>query len=156
MRIYLFILFFLLSGPAAWAMGDREAAQTVAASDPLVITRGDVAVATYQVEIAKTPEERAQGLMFRRSLPANGGMLFIYERANPVRMWMKNTYIALDMLFADNRGQITHIHKGALPHDLTPIKGGPAVRYVLEVAAGDVAAKGLQIGDFLAHKEINK
>ncbi|MEN8722826.1 MAG: DUF192 domain-containing protein [Alphaproteobacteria bacterium] len=140
----------------AAAMGDRAAGNALDGYSRLTIQRGDITIATYQVEVAATEGQRAQGLMFRQKLPADQGMLFIYEQPRPVRMWMKNTYIPLDMLFADDSGLITHIHRGAKPYDLTPIAGGAAVRYVLEIRAGHASARGLRVGDYLIHKNINK
>ncbi len=153
----LLIVCVLWGALPVYAMGDRQAgadANHVSLSD-LTIARGDIKIATYRVEIADSEDQRAQGLMFRQSLPADQAMLFVYERPRAVRMWMKNTYIPLDMIFADGRGVITHIHPGAQPHDLTPIRGGAAVRYVLEVNAGDVQAHGIRIGDKILHSSIN-
>jgi len=141
---------------AGFAMADKTAAEQGAPSAKLLIQRGTITIATYSVEIADDDAERAQGLMHRRSLPDDHAMLFIYPRAQRVSMWMKNTFIPLDMLFAGPDGTITRIHQNAQPHDLTPIPGGNSVRYVLELAAGTIANKGLQIGDQLVHPSIKK
>ena len=80
--------------------------------------------------------ERAQGLMFRESLPKFSGMLFVYETPQPVAFWMKNTLIPLDMLFFDAQGRLMRIQSQARPLDETPVVGGDNVRYVLEINGG--------------------
>lgn len=112
------------------------------------------------VELADTPDERAQGLMFRRALAPGHGMLFIYESPQPVAFWMKNTLIPLDMLFIDPNGRVAHVHEGAVPHDETPIPGAdaddpaPARLMVLELAAGEADRLDLHEGAVLAHPRL--
>ncbi|MFC0202307.1 DUF192 domain-containing protein [Paracoccus rhizosphaerae] len=112
---------------------------------------------SFQVELADTPERRARGLMFRTNLPAGQGMLFVYERPQPVSFWMRNTLIPLDMVFIDESGVIRHIHRNATPLDETPIPGAapgdpaPDRLMVLEVAGGEAARLGLKIGQPVAH-----
>ncbi len=103
------------------------------------------------VEIADTPETRRTGLMHRASLPPLSGMLFDYGRVQPVTMWMKNTLIPLDMLFADETGRIVHIHENARPGDLTVISSQQPVLAVLEVNAGFVQNHRVQKGDYLVY-----
>jgi uncharacterized membrane protein (UPF0127 family) len=117
-----------------------------AAAEPLVIHAGGSAY-KFEVEIVTTPETRAQGLMFRESLAANAGMLFIYPGEQPVSFWMKNTLIPLDMLFVKADGSIAHIAHNAVPHDETPIDSGAAVIAVLEVNGGTANALGIKEGD---------
>ena len=117
-----------------------------AAAEPLVIHAGGSAY-KFEVEIVTTPETRAQGLMFRKSLAANGGMLFIYPGEQPVSFWMKNTLIPLDMLFVRADGSIAHIAHNAVPHDETPIDSGASVKAVLEVNGGTATALGIKEGD---------
>lgn len=104
-------------------------------------------VATFTVELATSPEERAQGLMNREVLDPGHGMLFDYGQPSTVRMWMKNTLIPLDMLFIDEDGVIRHIHAEAKPHDETQIAAPVPVRWVLEIAGGRAAQLKLQEGD---------
>jgi len=119
---------------------------SAASAEPLVIHAGGSAY-KFEVEIVTTPETRAQGLMFRKSLAANGGMLFVYPDEQPVSFWMKNTLIPLDMLFVRADGSIAHIAHNAIPHDEIPIDSGAAVKAVLEVNGGTATALGIKEGD---------
>ncbi|MFD1745050.1 DUF192 domain-containing protein [Rhizobium helianthi] len=101
----------------------------------------------FHVELAIDARQREQGLMFRQSMPDTAGMLFDFEQPRVVNMWMKNTYIPLDMLFIDQEGRIEHIHEGAKPHDETVISSGGAVRFTLELNAGLVDKYGIKQGD---------
>lgn len=113
------------------------------------------------IEIADTPQERAQGLMFRRDLPAGRGMLFIYEHPQPVSFWMRNTLIPLDLIFLDTQGVIRHIHRMARPLDETPIPGAaigdprPERLMVLEIAGGEADRLGLAVGQAMAHPRLD-
>ncbi len=89
--------------------------------------------------------------MFRRSLPADGGMLFDFGRDQPVSMWMKNTLIPLDMLFIDRRGVIVNLHQRAVPHSLVPISSAGRVRAVLELNGGTVGRLKIKPGDRVLH-----
>ncbi len=119
--------------------------------DDTVLLRGDWGQAKFTVEIADDPAERSRGLMFRENLPRNAGMLFVYERPQRARFWMKNTLIALDMLFVDRAGTVTHIHKDAIPGDLTGIDGGNKVFAVLEINGGLSERFGLTVGTQMQH-----
>ena len=90
--------------------------------------------------------ERSRGLMFRESLPKFEGMLFVYETPQPVAFWMRNTLIPLDMLFFDGGGRLVRIKENAAPHDETPVVGGEAIRYVLEINGGLAAELGIDPG----------
>ena len=92
--------------------------------------------ARFNIEIARTPAEQAQGLMFRENMPQFSGMLFTYDRPHSVSFWMKNTLIPLDMLFIDETGVVKRVHSNAVPLDTTPISGGDGVQYVLEINGG--------------------
>lgn len=104
-------------------------------------------VVEFRVEIADTPEERARGLMFREALPENRGMLFVYGTARTVTMWMKNTYIPLDMVFIGDDGIIAHIRQNAPPRSLDAISSGGPVAYVLELNAGVTRRMKIGKGD---------
>lgn len=117
-----------------------------AGAEPLVIHAGGSAY-KFEVEVVTTPETRAQGLMFRKSMAANAGMLFIYPDEEAVSFWMKNTLIPLDMLFVKADGSIAHIAHNAVPLDETPIDSGAPVKAVLEVNGGTANALGIKEGD---------
>jgi uncharacterized membrane protein (UPF0127 family) len=117
-----------------------------ASAEPLVIHAGGSAY-KFEVEVVTTPETRAQGLMFRKAMPPNAGMLFIYPGEQAVSFWMKNTLIPLDMLFLKADGSIAHIAHNAVPMDETPIDSGAAVKAVLEINGGTANALGIKEGD---------
>jgi len=105
----------------------------------------------FRIEIARRPKQQAQGLMFRRSLAPDAGMLFIYRSAAPASMWMKNTYIPLDLLFIDRTGRIVGFHQRAVPQSLEVITSKQPVIAVLEVNAGTAARLGIKAGDRIIH-----
>ncbi len=116
--------------------------------------RGDWGQVRFSVEVADSQQERAVGLMNRPSMPASTGMLFIYPRTGPVAFWMRNTLIPLDMVFADVRGVVQHVHHNAIPLDETSIPGGNAVRYVLEINGGLAKSLGIGVGTEMQHPGI--
>jgi uncharacterized membrane protein (UPF0127 family) len=132
----------LASAPASACRPDR------------IELRGDFGVARFRVDVADTPAKRAQGLMHVAQMPRMTGMLFVYDRPEPVRFWMKNTLIPLDMIFADETGTVQRIHANAIPQDLTPIPGGDAIQYVLEINGGLAADFGFAPGDVMRHPAI--
>lgn len=116
-----------------------------------VAVRSPGGIARFEVEIASDAAARARGLMHRPALPRFAGMLFVYERVEPVHFWMKDTLIPLDMIFIDATGTVTRVHEGAVPGDLTPIPSGGPVLAVLEVNAGVARALGIGPGSVLRH-----
>jgi uncharacterized membrane protein (UPF0127 family) len=116
--------------------------------------RGDWGQVRFSVEVADTASGRAQGLMYRTSMPKMSGMLFVFPRPRPVSFWMRNTYIPLDMLFMDHTGTVTRIHANAIPEDETAIPGGPSVQYVLELNAGMAARLGIDVGSEMRHPSV--
>lgn len=105
----------------------------------------------FQVELAATPEERSRGLMFRRSMPEDQGMLFDFGRVQPVSMWMRNTYIPLDMLFISETGEIVRIAADTEPLSERTISSGQPVLSVLELNAGTARRLGIEAGDRVEH-----
>jgi uncharacterized membrane protein (UPF0127 family) len=128
----------------------------VAASDAprleAIVIETDRASLDLTVEIADTPELRERGLMFRHRLGEGRGMLFLYERAQPVAMWMKNTYIALDMVFVRDNGTVSEIVRNTVPLSLETIQSGEPVKAVLEIAAGKADLLGLKPGAVIKHR----
>lgn len=120
------------------------------ADDKLTVS-GDFGQATFSIDVADDPQERAKGLMFVEDMPMLTGMLFVYARPQSVSFWMKNTLIPLDMLFASPEGEILRIHENAVPGDLTPIPGGDGVQMVFEINGGLSQRLGIAEGDVLQH-----
>ena len=105
----------------------------------------------FMVELADNDAARAQGLMYRRSLAPDRGMLFDFKRVEPVSMWMQNTYVSLDMLFIRPDGTIARIATNTEPLSTRAIPSGEPVLAVLEVAAGTAARLGIKPGDTVEH-----
>jgi uncharacterized protein len=101
----------------------------------------------FTVELATTPAQMELGLMYRQSLPADAGMLFVYPSEQTVAFWMKNTLIPLDMLFIGADGRIRHIEERAVPLTETPISSVYPVKAVLEVNGGTVERLDIHPGD---------
>jgi uncharacterized protein len=137
---------------AGWA---GAAAAQDCAEDAVDLRDGD-SVLRFKVEVADDAEQRAQGLMFRESLPRFSGMLFVYPKAGPVAFWMENTLIPLDMLFFDASGTLATVHPNARPLDRTPIPGGDEIRFVLEINAGLAAELGIEPGAELRHPAVDQ
>ncbi|MGH6985751.1 MAG: DUF192 domain-containing protein [Caulobacteraceae bacterium] len=101
----------------------------------------------FLVQVAADDASRERGLMFRRHLAANRGMLFDFKTPQEVAFWMKNTFIPLDMLFVDADGRIVSIARNAQPFSETPIPSAGPVRAVIEIAGGRAAEIGAEPGD---------
>ena len=123
--------------------------------EPLTIVSGSARHA-FEVEVMREDADRAQGLMYRRSLAADRGMLFDFVRVEPVSMWMKNTYISLDMVFIRPDGTIARIAADTEPLSTRTISSGEPVNGVLEVAAGTAARLGIKPGDRVEHPMFRK
>ena len=106
---------------------------------------------SVQVEIAKDDAARQRGLMYRRFMPSEHGMLFEFEREAPQSFWMKNTYIPLDMIFISQTGVVTNIVANAEPLSERVIPSGPPCAAVLELNGGAAAAMGMKVGDKVRH-----
>jgi len=106
---------------------------------------------TFAIEIADDPAEQARGLMFRPALPADAGMLFVYETPRPANFWMRNTMIALDMIFIDDTGRIESIAERADPYSERVSSSRGDVRAVLEINGGLARALGIGPGDQVIH-----
>jgi uncharacterized membrane protein (UPF0127 family) len=105
----------------------------------------------FQVEVARNDADRAQGLMYRRNLAADRGMLFDFGRVQPISMWMQNTYLSLDMIFIRPNGTVARIAENAEPLSTRTISSGEPVLAVLEVLGGTAARLGIKPGDRIEH-----
>jgi uncharacterized protein len=119
--------------------------------EPLAIVSKEGARQVFQVEVARNDADRAQGLMYRRSMAADRGMLFDFGRVGPVAMWMQNTYLPLDMLFIRPDGSIARIAANTEPLSTRTIPSGEPVLAVLELNAGTAARLGVKPGDRVEH-----
>ena len=133
--------------------GPADAQQGLASfsRDNLVLHQADGTERAFDVELAVSPQQQAQGLMYRQSLAADAGMLFIYRPARPVSMWMKNTLIPLDMLFIAEDGEIVKTVERTVPLSLTTISSDGRVRAVLEINGGMASRLGIRPGDRVVH-----
>jgi hypothetical protein len=139
------VLVTLCANPAAQA----------ASFQPLEIaTKSGVRV--FSVEMATTEEEKTTGLMYRKELPDGKGMLFDFSPEQQISMWMKNTYIPLDMIFIRADGRILRIAENTEPLSTRIISSGGLAKGVLEVIAGTAQKYGIQPGDRVAHPLFNK
>ena len=138
--IFAFLL-FLPAGPERRGAADQSTLE--------IVTKSGVHV--FAVELAVTDKQRADGLMYRKELPEGRGMLFDFKPDQEVSMWMKNTYISLDMIFIRGDGRIHRIAENTTPLSENIISSGGPVRGVLEVIAGTAKKFGIAPGDRVAH-----
>ena len=141
-RLLLSLLLLVVAGPAA------------AGGMLAKFESGGLAIVTgagrheFNVELALTPEQRGQGLMYRREMASDAGMLFDFgPRYGRASMWMKNTFIPLDMLFIKSDGEIESIAERTTPHSLEAVSSRGSVRYVLELNGGTAARLNIRPGD---------
>ena len=123
-----------------------------------LIVATDNGPVVYKVESAVTKEEMSQGLMDRKELKTDSGMIFNLNGAKGIAMWMKDTYIALDMLFVNQDGKIVWIYENAEPLSTRLIKPqtDELLSAVVEINAGEVKKNGIMVGDLVKHELIQK
>ena len=137
-----FSLFFFLLLNAGFAACSPQKLKTTV----LVIQRENAQNVELTVELARTDEERATGLMFRKNLPDGEGMLFVFDRDQQLSFWMKNTVIPLTIAFISSDGYIIEI-RDMQPNDLNSIKSSRSARYALEVPQGWFDRVDVKAGD---------
>ncbi|HVY12920.1 MAG TPA: DUF192 domain-containing protein, partial [Alphaproteobacteria bacterium] len=115
-------------------------------TEPLVLVAQNGARHVFNVEVAKTPSQLQQGLMYRNHMAADRGMLFLFPAEEVARMWMHNTHMPLDMLFIDRDGKIASITANARPFDDTPISSHVPVHAALEINGGMAQTLGIGVG----------
>ena len=136
------VLPLFASADAAASISFEESLLTIAAADDRF---------EFQVEMAVSPAQRSQGLMFREDLDEDRGMLFDFGQPQQATMWMRNTYVPLDMLFIDEHGRITQIAADTQPLSDAVIASRERVRAVLELRGGVSAKLGIKPGDRVIH-----
>lgn len=138
MRAMMTALALSLALPVTACSDATDEAETI----PVTIQQGE-AVHRFEVEVARTAEEQRQGLMFRTSLPADGGMLFPFEKPRIASFWMRNTVIPLDMFFVRADGSVDRIAENTIPESAEPVVSGGEVSAVLELAGGTASRLGI-------------
>ncbi|MCX7319393.1 MAG: DUF192 domain-containing protein [Hyphomicrobiales bacterium] len=131
--------------------------QPVRAADlqPLeIVTKTGVRM--FSVEMAVTDEQRAKGLMYRKELADGRGMLFDFTPEQSISMWMKNTYISLDMIFIGADGRVTRVAENTEPESTRIVSSGGPAKAVLEVIAGTARRYGIAPGDQVVHPLFTK
>jgi len=147
---------FFLALLLAWSGGALAQSAPLESLDAfpvakLEISDGKKVKHVFQVWLADSPQRQMQGLMFVRSLAPDRGMLFVHPQPTDISMWMKNTYIALDMIFIDERGRIQQIVEQTTPHSLDHIRSNEPALAVLEIAGGEARRLGLRPGQQVRH-----
>ena len=104
----------------------------------------------FMVEVARSPQEQARGLMFRDTLADDAGMIFPFPAPRPASFWMRNTLIPLDMIFVREDGTIARIAANTVPHSEEGVTSGEPVIAVLELRGGRAAELGISVGDRVA------
>ena len=141
-----FVLLSILTS-IGMAAEDSQTQEPNFASAEIKLTAGKGgAPIIFTVRLATTPRERAYGLMFSPPLATKTGMLFLFEDARPRSFWMKNTPIALDILFFDSFGRLVKLIPSATPNSLVLRNSGAAAKYVLEIGGGEAARFNLTVG----------
>ena len=147
------MLLSLLALPLARAhAAEPTKAQPVLPKEKLVIVSKDGQRHVFHVEMATTPEEQRVGLMFRNSVPPDGGMLFDWGTPRDVPMWMENTLVPLDMVFINADGTIRAIAEDTVPQSLAVIPSHGPVLATLELAGGTTAKLNIVVGDKVEHR----
>lgn len=146
------------------ALGVLAALLTAAAAfaGDVAFGRGEARIETaagarlFHVELAETPEQRRRGLMFRRSLAPDAGMLFLFPGRERPTMWMANTWLPLDMLFVAADGRIVDIFPNAVPRSRLTISSPHPARMVLELGGGTARRLGIAPGDMLSWRRVDR
>lgn len=133
------------SGEAANATAANVSSES-AGTIPLIIS-ADGKSHRFVMEVAATPEEQAKGLMFRKEIPADGGMVFPMSPPRTASFWMENTWIPLDMLFVQTDGTIAFIAADRQPYRREPVSAGIPVAGVIELRGGRTKELGIEEGD---------
>lgn len=134
-------------GLALALFASAAAAQLLTFDHDQLAVESETGVHKFDVELAISPEQRAQGLMFREQMPADAGMIFLYSTDQMITMWMKNTLIPLDMVFVAADGRVTLVAERAVPGSTATISSGQPARAVIELNGGTAARLKIKPGD---------
>lgn len=132
------LFFFSLGG----GVPEARASQKLAIIDA-GITTNTGATRLFKLELAETPAQRTKGLMGRKTLADNGGMLFVWPQSALRLFWMKNTPLSLDILFFNASGELVYMHQAAKPYSLETISSIEPAKYVVEIKAGTAKLLGI-------------
>jgi len=150
----------LCSSPVALTLSALPAAAQSPAQRPAALETLKIVTASgehaFAIEVMRTDAERQRGLMFRRFLAPDRGMLFDFKVEQPVMMWMKNTYLPLDMVFISRSGQVVNVAENTEPLSERIIASGAPTYAVLELNAGIARSIGLKPGDKVVHAMFEK
>jgi uncharacterized protein len=155
----IFVLFMLMSGASGMQAQSVEAVNRENRPQSLPLTRlviltGKLVPKRFLVQVARTPEQQETGLMWRKAMPHQEGMLFVFPTAKPATFWMRNTLLPLDLLFVRSDGTIANIAPNAKPKSLELLSSRGHVIAVLEIAGGRAKKLGVKAGDRVCHAEL--
>jgi uncharacterized membrane protein (UPF0127 family) len=151
-----FLLAALIAASAALAQSAPPEPLSAFPQSLLAIRTASGKVVNFKIWDADTPQREEQGMMFIREMDEHTGMLFMFPENKRVRMWMKNTYVSLDLLFLNSQGKIDYIAEKATPQS-EDIIGPPTPEFaVLELKGGACERFGIKVGDKVLHKNFKK
>ncbi|TNM64942.1 DUF192 domain-containing protein [Aliirhizobium smilacinae] len=150
----LFFVFVAAAPPQQTAQAQTQQNIVFPKSELSIRTAGGK-IYPFTIELAVDDPQRERGLMFRKQMDADHGMLFDFGTARQVSMWMENTVLALDMVFIQPDGTISHITENAVPFSRDIIDSRGPVKYVLELNAGRTKALGIKVGDKVIGKPLH-
>lgn len=139
---------FLLQLAVIAAMAGLSGCSSDAPASKLPTTKMQIGNRTFTLEIASNDDDRMLGLMYRKSMPDDHGMIFIFTDEQPRSFWMKNTEIPLDILYVDAKGQVVSIHQME-PYVLKSVHSAAAARFAIELNQGAASKSGVKVGDVL-------
>ena len=137
------------ANPALAQDGEPTAAQPTLKRDRLTIVGQDKVSHAISVELAQTPRQQEIGLMFRTSIPADSGMLFVWPQPQQSDMWMKNCPVPEDMVFIGQDNRIAHIAENTVPFSLANVESHGIAKATLELQGGLTGRLGIRVGDLV-------
>lgn len=150
---WLIVTIWMMMGVCSCQLGSRSAAP--ASARPFVELSNSSEPRRFYVELATNPKDQERGLMYRKQLPQDEGMLFVFSGEEKRTFWMRNTYVALDILFLDRSGTVVAMAPNTKPLDETLIPSGVPAQYVLEINAGLALQYDIKIGSKLIFRNIS-